>query len=85
VGKPSLSLKNLRELSGLTQQQIGFGVGIDRSNLSMIETGLLKTDAETMQKIRRFLFRAIVKRRAKLDAVLASAGIIPVKQELPTE
>jgi len=68
------SLKNLRELSGLTQQQIARVVDIDRSNLSMIESGVLKTDDATMKKIRRALFKAIAKRRVRIDVVLADAG-----------
>jgi transcriptional regulator with XRE-family HTH domain len=70
------SLKNLRELSGLTQQQIARVVGVDRSNLSMIESGVLKTDESTKTRIRRVLIRALVARRARIDSVLVASRIL---------
>jgi predicted transcriptional regulator len=66
-------LRELRVLSGMTQQRLARAIKLDRSFLSMIEAGVLEANDSTTKKIKRVLLRAIVKRRARIDVVLSDA------------
>ncbi len=44
-------VRSMRENRGLTQQQLAVSAGIDRSGLSQIETGAVKPNLKTLEKI----------------------------------
>lgn len=70
----SFDLRGYRDLSGLTQQQLARATHVDRSVICLLEKKQLEVDDAIVARLRRVLLRAIGKRRARIDAVLAAAG-----------
>lgn len=77
------SFKQMRELAGLTQQEVAAAAGLDRAIVCLIEKGQLKPSTDRSEKIRRVLFAAMKKRSARLLYVLESVEryTIPVGGE----
>lgn len=64
-------LKKLRELAGMTQAELAHETGIDRTRLSLAESGYARlTDAET-DSVRRISTRAMRKRQDEISRTLA--------------
>lgn len=68
------SLRELRGLSGLKQAELAKKTSTDRATLSQIESGQVEVAARKVATIRRVLLRAIAKRAARLNAVVAGEG-----------
>ncbi len=67
-------LKRLRNLAGLTQSRLSQLVGIDRSVLSLAESGQLALNGSQKQLLRQVLLREIGKRSEAIRGVLSAAG-----------
>jgi transcriptional regulator with XRE-family HTH domain len=62
--------RKLRQMAGVTQTVLARATGIDRSRLSLIESGQIKPTEAQARKIKKVLARVAVRRAAELrDAV----------------
>ena len=66
--------RNLRKLAGITQHQLAKRTGVDRSKLSLVETGQLHFNADEARKVRGALLSALKKRRDKMDKLVNVTG-----------
>jgi predicted transcriptional regulator len=73
-GDMPFDLREYRDLSGLTQQQLARATRVDRSVICLLEKKQLEVDDAIAARIRRVLLKAIGKRRVRIDAVLAATG-----------
>ncbi len=62
--------KQLREASGLTQLEVAKRAGLERSRLSLFESGYVVLTAREERALRRVLLSALRKRVAHLQSVL---------------
>lgn len=67
-------LRDLRRAGGLTQWDVARATGIDRSRVSLIETGCVQARPEEEQAIRDALQGAMRARLTTIQRALASAG-----------
>ena len=68
-------VRELRLLAGLTQQRLASLALVERSRLSLIETGQLKATQCEQERLLRALTRALDERAAKVTAARSSLGI----------
>ena len=66
-------LRDLRETAGITQIKTARHARIDRSRLSLAESGDVTLTAEEEARVRSVLRRALAKRAEKVSAALAVA------------
>lgn len=66
-------LKVLRESAGLTQSELGMRFGIDRSVLSLIESGYRDMSESQREKIEKYLTQLAHKRLGECSVTLATA------------
>jgi len=67
------TLRELREMAGLTQTRAARASGIHRAKLSMAETGEIELSPEEETAVRGALLRAIRERQTQIEGVLAGA------------
>jgi len=67
-------LRDLRKVSGLTQWDVARATGIDRSRVSLIETGCVQARPEEEQAIRDALQGAMQARLRTIQTALGSGA-----------
>ena len=67
-------IKKLRELSGLTQTELSNLSRIDRSRLSLAESGQVKLSATETETVRKVLLRQMEKRASLIQDELERNG-----------
>ncbi len=66
--------QDLRKLGGASQWDIARATGIDRSRISLIETGHVRASTEEEVAIRRALGKAMRARLSSIQTALGCAG-----------
>ena len=69
-----MSLKSLREASGLSQYEVANRAGVDRTRLSLAENGHVRLAANEEDAIRRVLLAATRDRASRIESVLVKAS-----------
>jgi transcriptional regulator with XRE-family HTH domain len=65
------NLKRLRELAGMTQAELAHETGIDRTRLSLAESGFTRLTATETEEVKDVAARAMRKRHAEISRALA--------------
>ena len=69
------TLKQLREASGLTQLELAKRAKLDRTRLSLYESGYVQLSTIEEQRIRAVLLEAAREKATQLQAVIAEAHV----------
>ena len=70
-------LRELRMLAGLTQQRLASLALVERSRLSLIETGQLEATQREQERLLRALTSALDERATRVAMARSSLGVSP--------
>lgn len=71
-------LQELREESGLSQSELGRGIGINRATLSLIENGHQELSPKQEAAVRKVILRALRARSVSISKAAAQAERLEV-------